>query len=89
MRIVQLMAQRLLSSQRLMRHSAAIAARNQLTLELPYFPPFGKAASSAGSHKTILDGEWKLQIDDHPSKTWLLNLKDDPSEHLLPGNCQR
>ena len=35
----------------------------------------------SGPYKTILDGEWKLQIDDKPNKIWLFNLKDDPTEH--------
>ncbi len=29
----------------------------------------------------MLDDQWKLQIDDKPNKTWLFNLRDDPTEH--------
>ncbi len=45
----------------------------------------------SGPYKTILDGEWKLQIDDKPNKTWLFNLKDDPTEHhdLAESNPQK
>jgi len=35
----------------------------------------------SGPYKTLLDDQWKLQIDDKPNKTWLFNLRDDPTEH--------
>ncbi len=34
----------------------------------------------SGPYKTLLDGDWKLQVAEHPQKTWLFNLKDDPTE---------
>jgi arylsulfatase A-like enzyme len=34
----------------------------------------------SGPYKTLLDGDWKLQVSEHPQKTWLFNLKDDPLE---------
>jgi arylsulfatase A-like enzyme len=35
----------------------------------------------SGAYKTLLDGEWKLQVSEHPKKTWLFDLKNDPYEH--------
>ena len=34
----------------------------------------------SGNYKTLLDGDWKLQVADLPKKNWLFNLKDDPTE---------
>jgi len=34
----------------------------------------------SGPYKTLLDGDWKLQVSEHPKKTWLFNLKNDPTE---------
>jgi len=34
----------------------------------------------SGPYKTLLDGDWKLQVSQHPLKNWLFNLKDDPTE---------
>jgi len=34
----------------------------------------------SGPYKTLLDGDWKLQVSKHPLKNWLFNLKDDPTE---------
>lgn len=35
----------------------------------------------SGPYKTLLDGDWKLQVSEHPKKTWLFDLKSDPTEH--------
>lgn len=35
----------------------------------------------SGSYKTLLDGEWKLQVAARPDKMWLFDLKMDPTEH--------
>jgi arylsulfatase A-like enzyme len=35
----------------------------------------------SGDYKTLLDGDWKLQVSERPKKNWLFNLKDDPLEH--------
>ena len=45
----------------------------------------------SGPYKTLLAGEWKMQVDDKPNKTWLFNLKDDPTEHheLAASNSQK
>lgn len=42
----------------------------------------------SGPYKTLLKGDWKLQIDNKPDKIWLFNLKDDPTEqrNLAEGN---
>jgi arylsulfatase A-like enzyme len=34
----------------------------------------------SGAYKTLMKGDWKLQVDDKPDKKWLFNLKDDPTE---------
>jgi arylsulfatase A-like enzyme len=34
----------------------------------------------SGPYWTILGGDWKLQVAEHPKKNWLFNLKDDPTE---------
>ncbi|MGB3809217.1 MAG: sulfatase-like hydrolase/transferase [Parvibaculum sp.] len=34
----------------------------------------------SGDYKTLLDGDWKLQVSERPKKNWLFNLKDDPTE---------
>ena len=34
----------------------------------------------SGDYKTLLDGDWKLQVSQRPKKDWLFNLKDDPLE---------
>ena len=34
----------------------------------------------SGEYRALLHGDWKLQTAKHPEKTWLFNLKDDPSE---------
>jgi arylsulfatase A-like enzyme len=31
-------------------------------------------------YKVLLTGDWKLQISERPKKTWLHNLRDDPTE---------
>ena len=43
--------------------------------------PHGTLFWRSGPYKTLLKGEWKLQIDDKPNKIWLFNLKQDPTEH--------
>lgn len=34
----------------------------------------------SGDYKTLLDGDWKLQVSERPKKNWLFNLKDDWTE---------
>jgi arylsulfatase A-like enzyme len=34
----------------------------------------------SGSYRTILAGDWKLQVAGNPKKAWLFNLKHDPTE---------
>jgi arylsulfatase A-like enzyme len=31
-------------------------------------------------YKAVRQGDWKLQVTEHPAKTWLFNLADDPDE---------
>ncbi|MEP2829439.1 sulfatase-like hydrolase/transferase [Parvibaculum sp.] len=33
-----------------------------------------------GDYKTLLKGDWKLQVSARPEKTWLFNLAEDPAE---------
>ena len=41
----------------------------------------------SGDYKTLLDGDWKLQVSGVLKKDWLYNLKDDPTEQVnLAGN---
>ncbi len=32
-------------------------------------------------YQVVRQGDWKLQTTKRPEKTWLFNLKDDPTEH--------
>jgi uncharacterized sulfatase len=34
----------------------------------------------SGYYRVVRHGDWKLQVSDNPSKAWLYNLKDDPTE---------
>lgn len=34
----------------------------------------------SGHYKTLIAGDWKLQVSERPKKNWLFNLKDDPTE---------
>jgi arylsulfatase A-like enzyme len=34
----------------------------------------------SGPYQTVLAGDWKLQVAERPKKSWLFNLKDDPTE---------
>ena len=34
----------------------------------------------SGHYKVLLAGDWKLQVAARPDKSWLFNLKDDPTE---------
>ena len=34
----------------------------------------------SGSYKTLLEGEWKLQVAQTPKMLWLYDLKTDPTE---------
>lgn len=34
----------------------------------------------SGYYRVVRSGDWKLQITEHPSRTWLFNLADDPTE---------
>ena len=36
----------------------------------------------SGDYKTLLDGDWKLQVSGVLKKDWLYNLKDDPTEQV-------
>ena len=33
-----------------------------------------------GDYKTLLKGDWKLQVSERPKKNWLFNLAEDPTE---------
>lgn len=34
----------------------------------------------SGYYRVVRSGDWKLQITEHPSRIWLFNLADDPTE---------
>lgn len=36
----------------------------------------------SGGYRTLMDGDWKLQVSDRQNKVWLYNLKDDPTEQV-------
>lgn len=42
----------------------------------------------SGDYKTLLDGDWKLQVSAMPDKDWLFNLKDDPTEQVNLAGTQ-
>ena len=35
----------------------------------------------SGSYEAVRDGDWKLQVSQHPNRIWLFDLKADPTEH--------
>jgi arylsulfatase A-like enzyme len=35
----------------------------------------------SGGYATVLTGDWKLQVAEHPPMQWLFNLNADPTEH--------
>jgi arylsulfatase A-like enzyme len=45
----------------------------------------------SGPYKTLLAGDWKLQVAETPKKHWLFNLKDDPTErqNLSPSRADK
>jgi arylsulfatase A-like enzyme len=45
----------------------------------------------SGHYKVLLAGEWKLQVAERPAKSWLYNLKDDPTEktNLAETNAEK
>ncbi len=34
----------------------------------------------SGHYRVVINGDWKLQLSERPKKTWLFNLKADPTE---------
>ena len=34
----------------------------------------------SGHYRVVINGDWKLQLSERPKKTWLFNLKNDPTE---------
>lgn len=36
----------------------------------------------SGHYKTLLKGDWKLQVSERPKKNWLFNLAEDPTEQV-------
>ncbi|MBO6667341.1 sulfatase-like hydrolase/transferase [Parvibaculum sp.] len=44
-----------------------------------------------GDYKTLLKGDWKLQVSERPKKNWLFNLAEDPTErkNLAAENPER
>jgi arylsulfatase A-like enzyme len=45
----------------------------------------------SGHYKVLLAGDWKLQVSARPAKSWLYNLKDDPTEktNLAETNAEK
>lgn len=48
----------------------------------------------SGGYRVVRDGDWKLQVADRPARTWLFNLRADPTERVNlaaanPGEVQR
>ena len=42
----------------------------------------------SGGYKTLMDGDWKLQVSERQNKVWLYNLKDDPTEQVNLADAQ-
>jgi arylsulfatase A-like enzyme len=42
----------------------------------------------SGSYRVLRAGDWKLQVSEGPKKTWLFNLKDDPTEQTNLADTQ-
>ena len=36
----------------------------------------------SGHYRTVINGDWKLQLSERPKKTWLFNIKSDPTEQI-------
>lgn len=45
----------------------------------------------SGHYKTLLKGDWKLQVSERPKKNWLFNLAEDPTEqrNLAGDNSEK
>jgi len=42
----------------------------------------------SGGYKVLLAGDWKLQVAENPKKSWMFNLKDDPTEKTNLADAQ-
>lgn len=42
----------------------------------------------SGGYRTLMEGDWKLQVSDRQNKVWLYNLKDDPTEQMNLADAQ-
>jgi arylsulfatase A-like enzyme len=49
--------------------------------EGPRTPPHEILFWRSGPYRAVRDGDWKLQVAERPNRTWLFNLRDDPTEH--------
>jgi arylsulfatase A-like enzyme len=43
-------------------------------------PPHQALFWRSGPYRAVRAGEWKLQVAERPNRTWLFNLRDDPTE---------
>jgi arylsulfatase A-like enzyme len=43
-------------------------------------PPHQTMFWRSGGYRVLLAGDWKIQVNDNPGKTWLYDLKSDPTE---------
>jgi arylsulfatase A-like enzyme len=43
-------------------------------------PPHEALFWRSGHYRVVLAGDWKLQVSEHPEKTWLFDLASDPTE---------
>lgn len=43
-------------------------------------PPHQTMFWRSGGYRVLLAGDWKIQVNDNPGKTWLYDLKTDPTE---------
>jgi arylsulfatase A-like enzyme len=56
--------------------------------EAPDARPHKTLFFRSGDYKTLLSGDWKLQVSERPKKNWLFNLKDDPTEKVNLADAQ-
>lgn len=42
----------------------------------------------SGHYRSLLAGDWKLQVSERPKKTWLFDMKNDPTERTNLADAQ-
>jgi arylsulfatase A-like enzyme len=51
-----------------------------LSAQAPIEAPHNVLFWRSGPYRAVRQGDWKLQVAENPSRVWLFNLRDDPTE---------